>query len=131
MKQGTEHFGTRNIAEFNYDFVELTKTLDTFLIVSSIGQFSERLHRVKSFSSQLLCQYESVIPVDSQQVSLTIFLQSLSEYYEAYREIIEAKKYELHQPIEIRLKDEVKLAKWDEQSYYSLAASSEKVMESK
>ena len=122
---------TRNIAEFNYDFVELTKTLDTFLITSSIGQFSERLHMVKSFSSQLLCQCESVIHVDSQQVSLTIFLQSLSEYYEAYREIIEAKKYELRQPIETRLKDEVKLAKWDEQSYYSLAASSEKVMESK
>ena len=72
------------------------------------------LHMVKSFSSQLLCQCESAIHVDSQTVSLTIFLQSLSEYYEAYREIIEAKKYELRQPIETRLKDEVKLAKWDE-----------------
>ena len=35
-------------------------------------------------------------------------------------------KDKLREPIEKHLKNKVKLAKWDEQSYYSLAESSEK-----
>lgn len=40
--------------------------------------------------------------------------------------IVASVKQTLRSPIETRLENEVKLAKWDEQSYYALADSSKK-----
>jgi len=53
-------------------------------------------------------------------------LRSISDHYKHLSPVIQAAKESLRNPIEKRLNDEVKLSKWDEQSYYALSDSSKK-----
>ena len=105
---------------------ELTKVLDGFLLSCSTGEFSERLQLIHSFGSELMsqCKHEHII--HPEQLMLVRTLVSLSEHYAQFLSIITTHRDDLREPIEKRLKDEVKLAKWDEQTYYSLTESSEK-----
>jgi len=123
-----------NITTMNYgddigideETTEILKALDTFILTSGIGQFHERLQLIGSFANQL--QKESKLIhafTDGQNLRATI-LASLFEHYSEFIPIIASRKSKLREPIEQKLKNEVKLAKWDEQSYYSLAESSEK-----
>ena len=108
----------------NEDIMEILKALDTFILTAGIGHFKERLRLIEAFANQLQneCQYTKDI---SHKTKATI-LTSLCEHYSMFIPIIDAEKEKLRKPIETRLKNEVKLAKWDEQSYYSLADSAEK-----
>jgi hypothetical protein len=54
---------------------------------------------------------------------LARLMHSMWNYYERLMPILVNKKDKQREPIEKRLKDEVKLAKWDEQTYYSLVSS--------
>merc|ERR1712187_879773 len=77
-----------------------------------------------SFSNQLTCQ--SKITNTKVKSSLAVSLRSMWEYYCQFEPLITNTKVELRKPIEKRLRDEVKLAKWDKQSYFAIVESSEK-----
>jgi midasin (ATPase involved in ribosome maturation) len=106
------------------DIMEIIKALDTFILTSGIGHFNERLRLIEAFANQLKeeCKLSSK---PSRRIKATI-LTSLHEHYSKFIPIIAAEKERLRKPIEKRLKGDVKLAKWDEQSYYALAESAEK-----
>ena len=109
------------------DLFEVLKVLDTFILTSGIGQFHERLRLIDSFSHQLREECVVAYPsVNESKVSKATILDSFVQHYKNLSDLISTAKDLLRKPIEKRLKDEVKLAKWDEQSYYSLTDSSEK-----
>jgi midasin (ATPase involved in ribosome maturation) len=102
---------------------DLAKVLDTFILTSNIAEFRTRLDLIENFANELRSDCEVNGP---RRVALTRLLLSFCNYYSRFDHLISQTTTKLREPIEKRLKDEVKLAKWDEQSYYSLAESSEK-----
>jgi len=102
---------------------DLAKVLDTFILTSNIAEFRTRLDLIENFANELRNDCEVNGPT---RVTLTRLLLSFCNYYSRFEPLISKTITTLREPIEKRLKDEVKLAKWDEQSYYALAESSEK-----
>ena len=114
----------RKKKEANLNMVEILKVLDSFILTSGIGHFIERLRLIKGFAKQL--EEESNIMLDSEAEFKSRILSSFCDHYGKFIPFVESTKENLRKPIETKLKNEVKLAKWDEQSYYSLSESSEK-----
>ena len=100
---------------------DLAKVLDTFILTSNIAEFSARLGLIQSFANELRNECEVDGKVE-ERFHLARLLQSLCNYYSRFIPLLMQTKTKLRDPIEKRLKDEVKLAKWDEQSYYSLVS---------
>ena len=109
------------------DVSELIQVLDTFILTSPLGEFEERMEILRSFSLQLRKEIFSR-PGEASSWRLQQYraLSSIWFYYMQFFDHISSHLAHLREPIEKRLKDEVKLARWDEQSYYSLADSTEK-----
>ena len=109
--------GVRDVASKSID--DLAKALDTFILTSDIAEFWARLRLIKSFAHDLRneCNVNGL-----ERLSLARLLLSLCNYYSQFAPLLMQTKDRLREPIEKRLKDEVKLAKWDEQSYYSLVS---------
>ncbi|CAM9114855.1 unnamed protein product [Choristocarpus tenellus] len=100
----------------------LFDTLDTFLRTAPIGEFFARLELIHVFAIQL----SRCDDVGNQDSSLGTLLYSLWRYYSQFAGEVASARDAVRQGIEKKLKEEAKLAKWDEQTYYSLAESSEK-----
>ena len=99
---------------------DLAKALDTFLLTSNIAEFRARLSLIESFANEL----ENELKVKGmKRHCLATLLQSLCNHYSRLVPLVMQTKDTLRAPIEKCLKDEVKLAKWDEQSYYALVSS--------
>eukprot|EP00980_Cylindrotheca_fusiformis_P010227 scaffold2271_cov130-Cylindrotheca_fusiformis.AAC.22 len=117
-------------ALFEYDnyeeLTDLVKALDTFILTSPLGEFNQRLRILDSLSVQLLTEYNTSNNLSSWKLQQSRAVSSISFYYSQFRGMLDSKLESLKGPIESKLRDEVKLAKWDEQSYYSLAESSER-----
>lgn len=105
---------------------ELTKVLDSFFLTAGLGDFSERLCLLESFAEEVMSACANNGPSTPERLALGRVLKSLWKHYSQFQPIVDGAKQSLRGPIEKRLKDEVKLSKWDEQSYYSLAESTEK-----
>jgi len=105
---------------------ELTKALDSFFLTAGLGDYSERLCLLESFAEEVMADWAENAPSAPERLALGRVLKSLWKHYSQFLPIIDAAKQNLRGPIEKRLKDEVQLSKWDEQSYYSLAESTEK-----
>jgi midasin (ATPase involved in ribosome maturation) len=99
---------------------DLTRILDTFMLTSSVGEFKERLGIVLAMAAQ------ASRVGDQQSESVFRLLMSVESYYSQFLPLILSHLNDLKKPIEAKLKSEVKLARWDEQSYYSLVESTEK-----
>ena len=111
----------------NQELFELGKVMDTFMLTSPIGEFRERLNLLTSFSNQRMCEAnckQGGPRYLDLQCSRLLF--AIVKYYEQFLPCILKKQESLRNPIENNLRDQMKLAKWDEQSYYALAESSEK-----
>ena len=98
---------------------ELAKVLDAFILTSDIAEFEARLGLIESFANELANECRVSGPT---RLPLARLLRSLCNYYSRFAPLLMQSKDNLREPIEKRLKDEVKLAKWDEQSYYSLVS---------
>ena len=98
---------------------DLVKVFDTFILTSDLSQFWSRLGLIKSFVNELRNECEVL---GLKRFPLTRMLHSFWNYYSRFTPLLTRKKDSLREPIEKRLKDEVKLAKWDEQSYYALVS---------
>ena len=107
-------------------FLDLIKALDSFFLTAGLGDFEERIKLVGSFADQVMIECETQERPRAKRLVLGRILKSVWKHYCEFVPIVNATKVNLRGPIEKRLKDEVKLAKWDEQSYYALAESAEK-----
>jgi midasin (ATPase involved in ribosome maturation) len=122
------HHVTKNSMDtiHSEDHVEMLKVLDTFILTSGIGQFIERLELLQSFAEQLRAEYRIAQVKNDRRLSKALIVDSLVKHYSTFATMIATAKEILRKPIEKKLKDDVKLAKWDEQSYYALTDSAEK-----
>ena len=114
--QMTERLGLDNDTK---SIEGLAKVLDTFILTSNLAECKERLLCIRAFANEL--EHECRVS-GLKRLPLTRFMRSLSDYYERLMPILTQQKDNQREPIEKRLKDEVKLAKWDEQTYYSLVS---------
>ncbi len=108
------------------DLTALTKILDTFVLTSTLGQFQERLEVLKASANQQEMEFRHSSAASLWTLQQSRALWSVHAYYQQFEPIVNAKIDSMIAPIQGKLKDEVKLAKWDEQTYYALAESTEK-----
>ena len=102
---------------------ELVKALDTFILTSPLGEIEERLKMLKTCAYESTAGHETKTSWISHQSRI---LYSIWSYYNQYLPGLLQKLADLRAPIEEKLKNETKLAKWDTQSYYALAESTER-----
>jgi len=112
---------------------KLIQVIDGFLLSSGIGQFEQRLSMVKAFGAELLYASYRVVGGDKKEGGKITMLEqcarmftSLHSYYSQFLGIVGRYWERLKADIAKKLKDEVKLTKWDEQNYYALTESIEK-----
>ncbi|RHY33814.1 hypothetical protein DYB32_001374 [Aphanomyces invadans] len=104
---------------------KLFDTMEGFLRSCTVGQFQTRLVLVFAFCSQLFASHYADANPETYRLACMM--------YHLYRYYAQHLKYNLHpmwarlrQPIQTKLNEFVKISKWDEQTYYSLAQSAEK-----
>lgn len=105
---------------------ELVKALDTFILTSPLGEFEERLTILRLCSNELMMVYKASVMKSTWTLQQSRVLYSIWKYYCQYRPVLDKQVEESRRPIEAKLKKETKLAKWDTQSYYALAESTER-----
>lgn len=105
---------------------DLVKALDTFILTSTLGEFEERLTILRTCSNEMLMSYKTSDMTSTWQLQQSRTLGSIWKYYCQYRPLLAKKLEEVRGPVETKLKNETKLAKWDNQSYYALAESTER-----
>jgi midasin (ATPase involved in ribosome maturation) len=105
---------------------ELVKALDTFILTSPLGEFEERLKILRTCADESAAGHETIDTKLSWTLQQSRTLYSILRYYNQYLPGLLQKLADLKAPIEEKLKNETKLAKWDNQSYYALAESTEK-----
>ncbi|KAF4033085.1 ATPase family associated domain-containing protein 5 [Phytophthora infestans] len=113
----------------------LFETLDAYIRSCPIGQYETRLLVVYSFCAQLFMELWSPSErqgssVDfanqSSKYALANMLYHLYRYYAQHLGYLERQWSGLKAPIQRKLVEFVKICRWDEQTYYSLAESAEK-----
>jgi len=105
---------------------DLVKALDTFMLTSSLGEFEERLKVLRACADESATSLCTVDVKSSWKLQQSRTLHSIWMYYNQYLPGLAKKLADLRGPIEEKLKNETKLAKWDNQSYYALAESTER-----
>jgi len=116
------------VKESNDYLEKLMQLFDTFLLNSTIGEFETRLQYIFSFANQVVLHAKGCesLPNKRTMVKLGRILMSFWKHYSFLLPKVKQIKERKREPLEMRLANEVKLAKWDEQSYYALAESTEK-----
>ncbi|KAG7383928.1 AAA ATPase midasin [Phytophthora pseudosyringae] len=113
----------------------LFETLDAYIRSCPIGQYETRLLVVYSFCAQLFMELWSPSErhgssIDfvgkSSKYALANMLYHLYRYYGQHLGYLERQWSGLKAPIQRKLVEFVKICRWDEQTYYSLAESAEK-----
>uniref|UniRef100_K3X0F1 Midasin n=1 Tax=Globisporangium ultimum (strain ATCC 200006 / CBS 805.95 / DAOM BR144) TaxID=431595 RepID=K3X0F1_GLOUD len=114
---------------------ELFSTLDAYVRSCSIGQYESRLLIIYSFCAQLFMEFWGVQGASSDAsaavakkstYALATMLYHLYRYYEQHLGYMGRQWSGLKAPIQRKLIEYVKICRWDEQTYYSLAESAEK-----
>ncbi len=122
--------------------------LDAFLRTSTVGEFDGRLYLIRAFSGQLACSSrflngeggnERSIDASGPRLGsfnkrelsihyhrLSLLLLRLWRHYHQFSVAVRAYSDGMKAPIEKSILDEVKLGKWDDQTYYSLAEASQR-----
>ena len=117
--------------------------LDGFLRKSSVGEFPARLHMVRIFSLQLeqecvqLNSGDTTTADGEQDVSMEVLRSTemkkahlafgVWHYYSQFLPSIRALQAASKQPIQHRIRGEVKLGKWETMNTYALIENSDKV----
>lgn len=107
---------------------DLFSTLDAYVRSCTIGQYESRLLIVYSFCAQLFMEFYGVRDesVKKTTYALATMLYHLYRYYEQHLGYLGRQWSGLKAPIQKKLVEYVKICRWDEQTYYSLAESAEK-----
>ncbi|OWZ18792.1 Midasin-like protein [Phytophthora megakarya] len=127
---------TRENMEKQREFMtRLFETLDAYIRSCPIGQYETRLLVVYSFCAQLFMELWSPsedrrspigFTAQSSKYALANMLYHLYRYYGQHLGYLERQWSGLKAPIQRKLMEFVKICRWDEQTYYSLAESAEK-----
>ncbi|KAG6613327.1 Midasin-like protein [Phytophthora cinnamomi] len=126
----------RESAEKQREFMgRLFETLDAYIRSCPIGQYETRLLVVYSFCAQLFMEMWSpserhgssnTLASKSSKYALANMLYHLYRYYGQHLGYLERQWSSMKAPIQRKLVEFVKICRWDEQTYYSLAESAEK-----
>lgn len=108
------------------DLNALIKVLDTFILTAPLGEFEERLALLKICADHQESKQLHPEIANPRSLCQARMLRSIQVFYSQFKEPLLTKLESLIRPLESKLKDEVKLAKWDDQTYYALAESTEK-----
>ncbi len=143
-----EEIERRNYHTNNNPFVlhsNIFDALDTFLRTATVGEFEGRLHLIRAFSGQLALS--SRLPINDNDTSsststglgiynkqelsihqhrLSLLLLRLWRHYQQFSASVKAYCDRSKAPIEKSILNEIKLGRWDDQTYYSLAESSQR-----
>jgi MoxR-like ATPase len=121
--QGHRLASPHNLA--SADLTDVLEAVDTFVLTATLAEFEVRLEMIRAFARQLSYEYR-LRGSTSRTVLLAHALRWLAFYYEQFSSQVADCIAECRKPFEKKLEEQSKLAKWDEQSYYSLAESSER-----
>ncbi|OQR87196.1 midasin-like protein, partial [Achlya hypogyna] len=104
---------------------QLFDTMDAFLRTCTVGQFQTRLVLLYAFCGQLFMEATHSGALSTRRLASTLY-----HLYRFYAQHLTHGCHplwaRLRAPIQTQLNDFIKISKWDEQTYYSLAASAEK-----
>ncbi|KAK1933967.1 Midasin [Phytophthora citrophthora] len=124
---------TQETMEKQREFMtRLFETMDAYIRSCPIGQYETRLLVVYSFCAQLFMEISSStesssdLSGKSSKYALANMLYHLYRYYGQHLGYLERQWGGLKAPIQRKLVEFVKICRWDEQTYYSLAESAEK-----
>ncbi|CAH0474881.1 unnamed protein product [Peronospora belbahrii] len=115
--------------------IQLFETLDAYIRSCPIGQYETRLLVVYSICAQLFMELwapskrrgtSTDYVTTSSKYALANMLYHLYRYYGQHLGYLEREWSALKAPIQRKLVEFVKICRWDEQTYYSLAESAEK-----
>jgi hypothetical protein len=132
---------------------QLFSTLESFLSQSSVGEFPTRLHLIRLFALQLQLEHRLLLTEDrthnpTKQVSaskrhgkhrkrsshmaelkgmLANIVCGIWHYFDQFLPIVRKFQDVLKDPIQARLKGEVKMGKWDQLNTYALIEYSDKI----
>ncbi|GMH65392.1 hypothetical protein TrST_g10125 [Triparma strigata] len=99
---------------------EITKLLDSFILTAGVGELEVRLELLRNFAGELKTR------AGAKFYTLSRILTSLVDYYQSFSRAITAHRESGKAAAEKKLKDEVRLAKWDDQNYYAQVESTVK-----
>ncbi|TMW64993.1 hypothetical protein Poli38472_009160 [Pythium oligandrum] len=110
---------------------DLFSTLDAYVRSCAMGQYENRLVMVYAFGCQLFLEFwqsgdQASSKAQSAKYGLANVLYHLYRYYGQHLHYLERQWSGLKAPIQRQLLEFVKISRWDEQTYYSLAESAEK-----
>ena len=103
----------------------IVKILDTFIQSASLAEFDERLSMIRTFAEQLWLEYRQ----DKRDLTTFTYFSvffSTYRYYHQFEDLCTKKKNDIRQPVEKKIREEIALARWDEQNYYALKETSQK-----
>ena len=131
-----------NIMNETSYLTKIFEIVDTFLNSSTVGQYASRLHIVRLFSLQLLqeCSFTLSSTIEEENMTertakqshyllrerLSRMLVGLWRYYDQFLPAVRKFQDSLKASIQKRLKDEVKMGKWDQLNTYAVIEHSEK-----
>ena len=112
---------------------DVYKGVDEFLQQSNLGELRTRMDMLRSFQYQILSELsvrfgasaDERIPAWVRRRLLAV-LRNVVRYYEQFLPAVDSFVNAGKGPIEKKLKDQVKLAKWDLSNYWSLKESSDR-----
>lgn len=111
-------------------FKSLFETLDAYLRSCPLGQFETRLLILYSFCAQFFMEFWNASATSESakqsRYALGNALYHLYRFYAQHLGFVGRQWSGLKAPIQRKLVEFVKIARWDEQTYYSLAESAEK-----
>ncbi|XP_066138163.1 midasin [Euwallacea fornicatus] len=100
---------------------DLVDTLQKFITKSPLVEFQGRLELLMDFHC-----YAIILPKTPQTESFTNILWNIYNYFNQFSSVIGNKIKDLRSPIERKLKDYVKIARWKDVNYWSVKDTVEK-----
>lgn len=91
---------------------EVQTTLRRFMESSSLGQFEARVEMLRAFAYH--------VALSNQQPELLALLWHILMFYDQFSPLIAKKKAALRQPVEKKVKDFIKIMRWNDINYYVL-----------
>ena len=100
--------------------VSVQKTLRHFMESSTIGQYEARLRMLWAFAGHVEIESKSHQPRRTRHLELLRVLMSTLLFYGQFEATVAKRKATLRQPIDKKVRDFVKIMRWNDINYYAL-----------
>ena len=108
---------TQEVCDYTHSLIDI---LDSYLRGSQLLEFSSRLHLLSLLSRFMRLQLSQTQLENSMLETNMNILYHTTRLYSVFLPAVKEEILQIKTPIEKQLKDQVKLGKWDDQSYFSL-----------